>query len=263
MKKKLLALIFALFILPCAFLLSACNHGTVYYANVPLDLVYCATATEYLETTNEAHDNFKEKTTTLYAVSQKYEMIAGENRFVTYVEWRQIGHWWMYGGPYDSDKSYTFLNVGGVDGKVFVWDEDNNNWHQGDLSSIYTYSSRYSNRTNSDSFRYKMESPLFLYYGATGRELHDKYKTETTDEYIEYVCKDNEIFRVSNDKYNVCLKYEFDNVRYGSKNMHNATWEVGSTDVPHLTTGVTPTTNGAKTSHIPHIDKITAAMLAD
>ena len=265
MKKNLFAILFALFVLPLSFILAACGDKyTDYYANVPLDLVYSATATEYLEVTNKAHDDFKETTKTFYAVSQKYETVAGEERLVTYVEWRKIGHYWMYGGPYDSDVTYTFLHIGSVEnGKTFYWNESENNWKAGDPSPYYSYSSIYSNRTNSDSFRYQMESPLILYYGGTVRNLYDKYKTETTKEYIEYVCKDNEIFKISNDRYNVCLKYEFNNVKHGSKNTHDATWNVGSTEVPHLTTGDNPTTNGAKTSHIPHLDKITAAMLED
>ena len=257
MKKKFIALLFAILILPCSFLLSACNPwrlvNDIYYSDVPLDLVYSATLHHYLETRNEAHD-FTETTTTLYAVSQKYETVAGENYLVTYVEWRQIGHWWMYGGPYDSDESRTFIHVAG---KTFVWEGDD--WVE-PTSSYYTYESIYLNINDSDSFRYNMTNKLWSRFGNMHRELPKKYKTQTTSEYIEYVCKDNEIFRVSNNKYNVLLKYSYD-THLGSIETQDATFNVNSTSVPHLTAN--GAVNGAPTGTIPHLDKITAAMLAD
>ena len=112
---------------------------------------------------------------------------------------------------------------------------------------------------DSDSFRYKMTSKLYLYSGGMGRELYDKYKTKTTDEYIEYICQDDETFWVSNDDYNVLLKYEYD-TGLGSLEKHNATFNPGNTSVPHLTPD--GTTEGATTEHVPYLNTITASMLA-
>ena len=71
--------------------------------------------------------------------------------------------------------------------------------------------------------------------------------------YIEYTFQGDEVIRVSNDEYNVCVKYYFDNVKYASLNSQEATWEPGETNVPHI--------NGAKTGEIPHLDTITKEML--
>ena len=105
-----------------------------------------------------------------------------------------------------------------------------------------------------------MTNRLWLRKGNSFRELPTRYKTEVTDEYIEYVCKDDELFRVSNDEYNVVLKYYFD-TKLGSIEDHNATFELNSTQVPHLTND--KTTNGAKTEHIPYLNTITSEMLAN
>ena len=122
MKKKIFALLLSVF-LPICVMLSACSLKSydVYYSYVPLDITYSATLTNYLEVQNSAHPDFKESTTTLFAVSQKYETVAGQQRFVTYVEWRQIGHWYNN----ESDISYTFLHIGD---KTFILNEDGNAW---------------------------------------------------------------------------------------------------------------------------------------
>jgi len=260
MKRKILALLLTLFVLPFSFLFAGCDKDyTVYYPNVPLDETYCATLDHVLESFKSNDIEHKDTIHDLYAIAQKYEMVAGESRFVTYVEWRSISRFWRSSSETyeDNDTSITFLHIGN---KTFTLENDE--W-VAESGWIYTYESIYSNIANSDSFRYKMTSHLFLYSGGGGRNLHDKYKTETTSEYIEYVCPGNEIFRISNDTYNVTLKYHFYNIgtTLGSREEHNATFEPGSNSVPHLTPD--ETTNGAKTGIVPYLDTITAAMLED
>lgn len=248
-KNKFLGIVLALLIFPISFLFVGCGGDyKIYYPDVPLDKVFSATLDYHLE----AYD-YQDKTTTLYAVAQKYETICGQERFVTYVEWREIGEWRRG----SSDKSITFLRVGD---KTFVLNTDDNVWENEPESTFdfYTFKSIYLNIADSSSFRYKMTSKLFLYSGGGGRELPNKYKTETTDEYIEYVCKDNEIFRISNNANNVLLKYDYD-THLGSLEKHNATFNLDSTKVPHLTPD--GTTGGAPTEHVPYLNTITPGML--
>ena len=252
MKKKIIAL------LGIAITLTSCSLGKdydEYYSDVPLDLEYSATLYNRLETLTNDDPDKKDVTTNLYAVSQKTTTIAGTTDLATYVEWRQIGVWYNY--DHLVDTSYTYLHF---KDKTFALNDENKWVEQEKVVAYepYQYISRYSNITDSDSFRYKMTANLFLRKGALTRHLYHKYKTATTSEYIEYVCPGDEIFRVSNDKYNVCLKYYFD-TKLGSIENQVATWEVGSKEVPHLSPD--GTTNGAKTSEIPYLDTITKEML--
>ncbi len=273
MKRKFLALLLTLFVLPFGFIFVGCEfpffdkNFTVYYPEVPLDETYCATLDHVLETFKSNDLEHKDTTHNLYAIAQKYETVAGESRLVTYVEWRQINHWWKAADEeYENyDTAITFLNVRIVDGENVInktFTLENNEWVK-EEGWFYTYENLYSNIGNSDSFRFKMTSHLFRYSGGTGRELHDRYKTATTSDYIEYVCPGNEIFRISNNKYNVTLKYHFYSVgsEIGSHEEHDANFEPGSNSVPHLTND--GTTNGTKTVVVPYLNTITAAMLAN
>ena len=267
MTKQIFASMLVVLMLPLCFMFTACGNKK-FYANVPLDEVYNATLTHYLEVEQDGHPENKDKMTDLYAIAQKYETIAGESRFVTYIEWRSINDWYNNSTLADTDYEFHYLHIAD---KVFVWYEAENRWlteAQADaLGSVdpdfihyREYSKVYSNRTDSFSFRYMMESPIILYVGATNREFPDRYKTATTNEYLEYVFPGDELFRISNDKYNVCIKYDYD-TKCGSLTRHDATWNPGSTLVPHLTPD--GHTTGATTEHIPHINLITAEMLAD
>ena len=259
MKKKFTILLLTVFLLPCLLLSTACanlfgNKPTLYYSDVPLDLVYSATLKRVLEVDRGTDPVTTERTTDLFAVAQKYETVAGEERFVTYVEWRQIGDW----SRTQADNSYTFLHV---EGKTFVLNEENVWKPESEIGSMfYDYNSRYANIVNSDSFRYMMTADIWLRTGGTHRHFYDKYKTKTTSEYIEYVFSGDETFRISNDKYNVLLYYSYDTQK-GSRQVHEATFNVNDTSVPHLTPN--GSVNGAHTSVVPYLDTITAEMLED
>ena len=78
-----------------------------------------------------------------------------------------------------------------------------------------------------------------------GRDFPKRYKTEETDEYMEYKFKnDDETFRISNNMYHVLLQYSM-NTHKGYEVSHNATLDLG-----------TPTFD------IPYLGTITAGMLA-
>ena len=250
MNKRVIA--FFMIMLTICTIFTGCSFGNKkYYSDVPLDLVYSATLKNYLEVYDKNHDH-NDTITKIFAVSQKYETVAGEERLVTYMEWRQQCEWYNT----TSDISYTYLGIGD---KSFVLNEETHSWQE-ETSTYYNFASNYTNIVNSDSFRYYMTSKIWLRYGNGIREFPDKYITAKTDEYIEYTWKDGEFFRISNDDYNVLLKYDYDTHK-GSREIQEATFDVGSTLVPHLTND--GTTNGVKTEHIPYLDTITASMLAD
>ena len=238
-------------LLSTSLVLTACNKAyDVYYADVPLDLVYSGTLTDILITQSNKDKTKSDKTTMTYAVAQKYENILGEEKFVTYVEWRMIGEW--YGWDL-VDNSYTYLNIGDT---TLVLNEAGNAWVKEEDRTIYTYTYKtvYVAYDRSDSFRYKLTAPVFLRNGGSIRELPQKYKTKVTDEYIEYVCKDDETFHISNNKYNVVLKYYYD-TKLGSINDQEATFNVGDTKVPHLNND--GSVGGPTTEHVPYLNTIT------
>ena len=272
MKRKILSFILALFILPCCFLLSACNlfglFNDIYYSDVPLDKVFNATMTHYLESTSGT--GFLDKTTTLYAVAQKYETVAGTQYLVTYVEWKILMH--FESGDHQYSEKFLHVTDGSYDGKTFIYNEQDDCWEteaqrntrasldtEDDIKTPFNnYGQAYLYINDSFSFRYKMTSNLWLRSALGPRQLPKKYITERTSEYIEYVCKDNEIFRVSNDKYNVLLKYYYD-TGLGSLESQEATFNLNATTVPHLTND--NKTTGAHTDHVPYLNTITSAMM--
>ena len=243
MKRKLLVLLMVAVVLSCCIIFASCNITgiTTYYPELPLDLGFSGSLTNILQVEINGHT---ETTTTTFAVAQKYEMVAGESRFVTYVEWRQIGDW----GSTQADNSKTYLHIGD---KTF--ELEGNTWVPSTTTTYYTYEDIYVNLAkSSSSYRSMMVNKLF------GRELNDKYKTETTDKYIKYVCSGDETFIISNDKYNVILGYYYD-TKLGSKETQDATFDVGSTIVPHLKAD--GSVGGDPTPTVPYIDTITPSML--
>ena len=241
MKKSLWIVSILLIIVLCCSIFVGCNlvkkiHR--YYPNLPLDLVFNSTSTDYIEVFK--NDPTKDsQTTTKYAVSQKYETILGVECFVIYVEYYElisianIPQTPVYRTYlHVTDENKTFKLVG-------------TSWVEAGDEQFFDYQSIYSNIGDSMSYRYKMTNEL------SGRDMVDKEITNKTDTYIEYTCKDNEIFWISNDNYNVLLKYEF-YYKDETVKTHSATFNVGDTKVPHL--------DGTTSDHVPYLNTLTADM---
>lgn len=241
MKRKLLVLLMVVLVMSCTITMTACNRITTYYPDLPLDLEFNGTLTYELEV--DRPENQVDKIITTFAVAQKYETVAGERRFVTYVEWRQ-----KISGTSTGDNSRTYLHISD---KTFRFEDSA--WVEAPTTGYYNYDEVYVNLAkSSDSYRALMVNKLF------GRQLNNKYKTETTNAYIKYVGHDGEMFMISNDKYNVILAYEFD-THLGSRQRQTATFKVGSTAVPHLKSD--GSTGAPDTDYVPNLDQITPAML--
>lgn len=243
MRRKLLVLLMVIVVLSCCVIFASCGTRriTTYYPEVPLDLEYSGSLTNVLEVEQSDHTDI---TTITCAVAQKYETVAGENRFVTYIEYREIGNW----GSQQADTLKTYLHIGD---KTF--ELEGNAWVPSTTTMFFTYEDVYVNLANySDSYRSLMTNDLF------GRDLNEKYRVETTDKYIKYVCQDEETFVISNDKYNVILGYYYD-TKLGSKESQTATFDVGSTMVPHLKAD--GSVGGDPTEHVPYLNTITPSML--
>ena len=239
MKRKLLVLLMVVVVLSCCIIFASCNANkiTTYYPDLPLSLEFSGSLTNVLEVELNGH---WETTTITCAVAQKYETVAGESRFVTYIEYREIGDW----GSQQADTARTYLHVGD---KTFLL--QGTTWVDAPNDPYFGYDEVYVNlASSSSSYRSLMTNDLF------GRQLNEKYRVETTDKYIKYICSDDETFVISNDDYHVILGYYYD-TKLGSKESQTATFDVGSTTVPHLKAD--GSVGGETTDVVPYLDTIT------
>ena len=156
--------------------LTACKFGAKnYYSFVPLDKVFAATLVDILKTDYNDPEK-KDVTTRYYAVSQRYAVVAGESRFVTYVEFKQDADWAKH-DPEWGDVEHTFLYFHAEE-KTFELD-DTNHWVKETVGQFnYPFKDVYLNQACTDSFRYKMIEPLGGPGYAVPRDFYDRYQTD-------------------------------------------------------------------------------------
>ena len=158
--------------------------------------------------------------------------ICGEVRDVIYVEYSFVDNRGEL-----SDWSRTLLYFyDGTDGHVFSYNGTQWEIYQGSFGD--KWGDIYGSMSAPGSFVYELTQDI------NGRNFPKRFKTATTNDYIEYTFNDyEETFRISNDPYHILLYYNYE--YQTSHEVKQASFDYGNpTDV------------------IPHLDTITANMLA-
>lgn len=183
MKKKLMILLLALFVLPCAFMFGGCRKMDTYnFAIMPdEDTYYSANITRTYEYT----DGSAENSTYTFNVRQTSATIDGTAHNVLYIDYDAVV-------GTSTHLHYTVLCVYGVgENNIFYLDTDNT-WKHDD----HRWSSAYRN------FRgFMYEDDVW------GRDFPQDSK-EVTDDYIQYTFKYNEeTFRLANNPWHYLVYY--------------------------------------------------------
>ena len=208
MKKKFLALLFILFMLPCALLFTGCGNAIRYTSVVPSDRPFYS---EMTHSASNPDDNYD--WTEHINVVRKSVTVAGQDRDVIYVDYNRTNN------LTNAETHYTCLYV---QSKAFYLED--NAW-QADVS-FSTWEIAYI-----DGYVYNMTREI------NGRDFYKKYETKTTNEYIEYKFKyDDETFRISNNMYHVLLGYSMVHGTFQVNHTATLTLEVSSQVIPHLNT---------------------------
>lgn len=222
MKGKFFSFLLA-FVLMFAFVpfLTGCGNNT-YLAVVCTDKQYKAT----MSYNNKAENG---EFTKYWTVLRKDVTVCGAEHTAIYIEYSFVDN-------DDNSNNYdrTLMCINGN-----VLSLVGSAWQSYTGSFGDKWSDIYGSMNQPSSFVYELTQPI------NGRNFPTKYKTATTDEYIEYDFKKyNEKFKISNDMYHICLYYNFE---YGqTRNHQEATFVYG-----------------APTDTIPHLDTITPEMIAD
>lgn len=219
MKKRILSFAFALLMLSTCFLMTGCfNLNDTYFAVVPTDQYYKATLS--IENQNQYSDHSQN-----WTVIRKQANICGQDRDVMYVEYSFVDN-----RDEVSDWSRTLLYFyDGTNGHVFSY--DGGQWQQYQGSFGDKWGDIYGSMSKPDSFVYELTQDI------NGRIFPKRFKTATTNEYIEYTFnKYEETFRISNDPYHILLYYNYE---YGtSHEVKQASFAYGSPSdvIPNLNT---------------------------
>ncbi len=212
MKKKFLALLFILFMLPCALLFTGCGNGNKirYMSVVPSDRPFYS---EMTYSASNPDDNYD--WTEHINVVRKSATVAGQDRDVIYVDYNRTNN------LTHAETHYTCLYV---QSKAFCLEGDA--WVADGTGVFSNWKIAYI-----DGYVDHMTQPI------NGRDFYKKYETERTEAYIEYNFKnDNETFRISNNMYHVLLGYSMVHGTFQVNHTATLTLEVSGQVIPHLNT---------------------------
>ena len=194
MKKKPIAiLILTLCFIVESLFLYGCKFSFVkkdnYFAVVPTDTYYKATLTTHNENSIGNYDKS-------WKVLRKPVNVLEENCDVIYVEYSLTDN---IHENYNTSIILMYI-------KSTVLKFDGEKWVKNDETSFVTrWSHVYGSYSSAGTFVEEMTGKV------NGRDFPVKYKTNTTEDYIEYTFpNDNEVFRISNNIYHLCLYYTFD-----------------------------------------------------
>ena len=192
--KKFLLSLAICFVFSSVFLLSGCifRPYVTYLAVVPTDQYYKATLTYRSESPSGDHTNN-------WTVIRKQANICDQDYDVIYVEYSFVDN----RGELSNWSRTLLYFYDGAEGHVFSY--NNSQWENYQGSFGDKWGDIYGSMNKPGSFVYELTQDI------NGRDFPTRFKTETTNEYIEYTFNhDDEKFRISNDPYHILLYYNFE-----------------------------------------------------
>ena len=206
MKKKFLAIVFGILVLPFAFLLGGCGHEIVRYGSYLPD-VFEAEMTETLGNSTKE-----------WKIIHRQEEIEGQTYTLDYMAYRYNNN-----GAEGTWHKYIWLSTGTLESEKTFKLNDENQWER--LNNDYSY------RSDRSAFTHNACHPL---------EMHlrkDRLQDET-EAYLEYTWGNGtpDLIRISNNEYHLALYMEYGGLSTIWK------WEItnisytSTSDIPYLGT---------------------------